>query len=81
MDSQAAELVSAVADVLAERRNARGLSHEKLAELAGIHRSTVSRIESKSINGTLIVFVAIANALETDLARVLKQAAARVLKK
>jgi len=78
MDSKATELVSAVADILSERRKARGLSHEKLAELSGIHRSTVSRIESKSINGTLIVFLAIANALEVDLAKVLKQAASRL---
>ena len=78
MDSNAAELASAVADILAERRKARRLSHEKLAELAGIHRSTVSRIESKSMNGTMIVFVAIADALGLDLAKVLKQSAGRL---
>jgi len=30
------------------------------------------------MNGTLIVFLAIANALEVDLAKVLKQAASRL---
>ena len=48
-----------------------GLSHEEVAERAGIHRSTVSRVEAKKINGTLFVFQAMASALDISLAQIL----------
>jgi transcriptional regulator with XRE-family HTH domain len=46
-----------------KERKAQGLSHEKLAELAGIHRSTISLIENRKREPTLLTCLKIANAL------------------
>jgi len=64
-------VVSEVTDVLRKRRIELGLSHESVAQKAGVHRSTVSRIEAKKITGSLFVFQAIANALDVSLAKII----------
>ncbi len=43
------------------------LSQEKLAELAGIHRTTVSAIERKAMSPSLETICLIANALNLNL--------------
>lgn len=46
-----------------DERKSQGLSHEKLAELAGIHRSTISLIENRKREPTLLTCLKISNAL------------------
>jgi transcriptional regulator with XRE-family HTH domain len=64
------QFVSDVTDALKARREALGLPHETVAKRAGLHRSTVSRVEAKKISGTLFVFQAIANAVNIRLSEV-----------
>lgn len=68
------QLSSEVTSILIERRKKAGLSHERLSELAGVSRSTISRIEAEQTNGTLFVFQKVANALELPLSVILKEA-------
>lgn len=60
-----------VRDVVAERirmlRQAKKLSQEELADLAGCHRTYVGMIERGEGNPSLRVLVSIAEALEVDL--------------
>lgn len=53
-------------------RREKGLSHEKLAEMSDLSRSTISLLESKKITPTLLTCLKIANALEVDLYELLK---------
>ena len=68
------DLTPLITELLEKRRRKLRISPETLAVRAGIHRSTVSRVESGSINGTLFVFLSMARALNTSLAHIIKQA-------
>lgn len=59
--------------LLKEKRLEKGISHQKLADIAGIHRSTVSRVESGERIPTITVCLKIAQALEEDLSALLNQ--------
>ena len=63
-----------IALLLAERKK-QGLSHQKLADLAGIHRSTISLIETGKRIPTILVCLKIADALNVSLDALLKKAA------
>ena len=63
-----------VAEIVAELkkiRKSKGLSHEKIADKAGIHRSTISLIESGKNQATLITCLKIADVLECDLGKII----------
>ncbi|MBK67879.1 MAG: transcriptional regulator [Rickettsiales bacterium] len=49
-----------------EERLKQGLSHEKLAELAGVHRSTISLLESGKTSITLKNVIKISKALRIN---------------
>lgn len=66
--------VSHVTDALRARREALGWSHETVAQRAGLHRSTVSRVEAKKINPTLYVLRSIADALDLRFSDVCREA-------
>ena len=53
-------------------RKEQGLSHEKLAQLAGISRSTVGLLENKSRTPTILTCLKIAGALQVSLGDLLK---------
>ncbi len=53
-------------------RKENGLSHEKLAKLAGVNRSTISLLESKKRIPTILTCLKIAEALEVSLSDLLK---------
>ena len=63
-----------VIDALIHERKKLGLSHEKLAILAGLHRTAISHIENKKRNPTLVTCLKIAHALKISLGDLIKQA-------
>ena len=72
--------MSRVVVLLAEERQRQGMSHERLASAAGVHRSTVSRTERGLMNPTLYVVHAITQALNLNLADVIAKAQASIEK-
>jgi transcriptional regulator with XRE-family HTH domain len=54
-------------------RESRGLSQEKLAELAGIHRTYIGDVERGTRNIALVNMTRIAKALGTSLSRVIAE--------
>lgn len=50
------------------RRKARGLSQEKMAELADLHPTYISEIERGCVNASIYSIFVIANVLEMELA-------------
>ncbi|MGB1539847.1 MAG: helix-turn-helix domain-containing protein [Rickettsiales bacterium] len=60
--------------LLKEERKRKNISHQMLANAAGIHRSTVSLIESGKRTPTITVCLKIAGALELDFAKLMKKA-------
>jgi transcriptional regulator with XRE-family HTH domain len=52
-------------------RESRGLSQEKLAELAGIHRTYIGDVERGTRNIALVNMTRIAKALGTSLSRLI----------
>ena len=52
----------------------KGLSHQTLADLAGVNRSTVSRIESSKRLPTILVCLKVCDAMDESLWKLLKQA-------
>ncbi len=61
--SQAEGFVEQVVAILVRERKRQGISHERLAEAAGVHRSTVSRTERGLMSPTLLVVYKLATAL------------------
>tara|TARA_B100000949_G_scaffold187292_1_gene169761 strand:+ start:582 stop:806 length:225 start_codon:yes stop_codon:yes gene_type:complete len=70
--SQAEKTVDYVIAQLKEIRLEQGLSHEKLAEKAGLHRTAISLIESRKRQPSFINCIKIADALGVNLADLLK---------
>lgn len=66
------ELVIKLAEEIQKRRLEIGLSHQKLADEAEIHRSTVSLIESKKCIPTIFTVLKICKVLGLSLTKVLK---------
>ena len=58
---------------LQELRKGRGLSQEKLAEKAGVHRTYIGMIERSEKNITLLNMEKIARALNVEIADLLKR--------
>lgn len=59
--------------LLKEKRLAKGLSHQTLADIAKVNRSTISRIESGERVPTITVCFKVAEALELKLHALIKQ--------
>lgn len=60
------QLLAVLANNIIRLRKEQGLSQEKLAEAAGMHRTFISLIERRGRNVTLGVVEALANALKTN---------------
>jgi DNA-binding XRE family transcriptional regulator len=56
---------------LAKLRKAKGLSHEKLAQKIGVHRTAISLIERGKRSPTLVVCIKMANGLGVKLGDIL----------
>ena len=62
--SRSEGFVAQVVAILGRERRRQGMSHEKLADTAGIHRSTVSRTERGLMSPTMFVLHSMACALK-----------------
>lgn len=56
---------------LAELREAKGLTKERLAKLSGISRSMISMLEGEKRHPTVVTVHALANAMETTVAELI----------
>ena len=75
--SRSEGFVNRVVAVLRRERLRQGMSHEKLAESAGVHRTTVSRTERGLMSPTLYVIHAITLALGLEFSAVVAEAEGR----
>lgn len=66
-------LTEAVAQLAATRKK-KGLSYQGLAEISGIHRTSISLMERGKLSPTLLVCLKLARALDVDLADLIKKA-------
>ncbi len=66
-------IASVVAQLTLIRRQ-KGFTHEKVAQLSGLHRSSISLIESGKMQATLLTLLKVCAALECDLSRLLSKA-------
>ena len=69
--SEAKIVTDKIVSRLKERRIEQDLSHQTLADKAGVNRSTISRIESREREPTLINVVKIAHALNYELSELM----------
>lgn len=68
------EITDKIVDHFIKLRKGLGLSHERLAEKTGLHRSTISLIESKKRSPTLKNCIKISKALGHELSALLSKA-------
>ncbi|MDD3287589.1 MAG: helix-turn-helix transcriptional regulator [Alphaproteobacteria bacterium] len=67
----AIQIQNKVIDAFIARRKELGLSHEKLAALAGLHRTAISHIENRRRNPTFLVCLKLSAALDCRLSELL----------
>lgn len=67
------QIINKLLDEIEIIRKTQKLSHEKLAELAGIHRSTISLILNKKRIPTILTCLKITQALNVNLANILNK--------
>lgn len=79
-DKLSEKIIASVVDKLATKRKEEGISHERVAELAGLHRSTISLIEARKREPTLLTLLRISRVLETDLGQLISQSAQEIKK-
>ncbi|MGE4352355.1 MAG: helix-turn-helix domain-containing protein [Bdellovibrionales bacterium] len=72
-EKQAIQIQNKLIDAFIARRKALGLSHEKLAEKAGLHRTAISHIENRRRNPTLLNCLKIAEAMGCRLSDLLNK--------
>lgn len=66
--------VRQVCSYLRGLREERGISQQRLSEMAGISRTGLRHIESQKINPTLYSLLKVCKALKVDFAKVLRKA-------
>jgi len=67
-------IVHNLTKLFAEERKRQGLSHQTLADLSGLHRSTISLIETGKRIPTILVCLKLAMALGLELDLLIKKA-------
>ena len=68
------KIIDSVVLQLLERRKEQKLSHEKVAQLSKLHRSTISLTETRKMQPTLLTLLKMSQALDCDLSRLLAKA-------
>lgn len=71
-NKKAEKITSKLLDEFSKIRLEKNLSHERIAALTGLNRSTISLLESKKRIPTILTCLKIADALEISLADLLK---------
>lgn len=61
------------AEIVKKRRHARGLSHEKLALMSGVTRSTISNIEANRKSPTLATCYKVSKSLGIALSDLIRE--------
>ena len=67
-------ITMAFIDLVKKIREKKNLTHEQLADLTGVHRTTIGLLERKERTPTLQVAGQIANALSIPLSELIQQA-------
>ena len=75
-DKHANKVVTSLLEVIAEHRQAQGLTYEQLADKAGIHRTTIGLLERNERSPSLQVAIQLASALGLELSEILSRAEA-----
>lgn len=65
------QVVANLLTLLEESRKSQKISHQKLADKAGLHRSTISLVMRQKVMPTILVCFKIAAALEVSLAELI----------
>jgi len=73
-DKESERFAVKIVSELMEARKTHGISHDKLAEMTGLSRATISFVENHKRNPTLVTCLKIAKALNVDLANIIKKA-------
>lgn len=76
-DDFAERLTGKVIEVLKEERARQGLSHEKLATKARIHRTAISHLEKGIRKPTFLMLIKLSRALGFDVSQIVKKAEKR----
>ena len=71
------QFTAKLAETIHAERKQRGLSHERLAEKAGLTRQAVSHLEGPDSNPTVTSLLKLADALEMDLSDLIKRVEAK----
>lgn len=74
IDKHAEKVTANLVKLLKEKRLAKGLSHQAVADISGLSRSTISRIESGLRVPTITVCLKFANAIGENLGELIKKA-------
>ena len=75
-DAHIHKIVSALIRVIADYRQAQGLTYEDLADRAGIHRTTIGLLERNERTPTVQIALQLASALGVELSEMLARAEA-----
>lgn len=71
---QATAVIDRTIGKLISERKKQGLSHETIASMTGLHRSTISLIEARKREATLLTLLRISDALNCDLGKLITSA-------
>lgn len=75
--TEPAPIVTAVIEDLHALRKEKGLSHDKVAQKTGLHRTTIGQIEAGKIQPTLLTCLKIAQALDVELGALITKASGK----
>jgi transcriptional regulator with XRE-family HTH domain len=75
-DAQIRKTLNALVKVIAEYRQAQGLTYEDLADKAGVHRTTIGLLERNERTPTVQIALQLASALGVELSEMLARAEA-----
>lgn len=71
---EAEQIIYNVVSRFKEMRLEANISHETLADRCNLHRSTISLIESRKNQPTLLTCLLIADALDADISKIIDEA-------
>ena len=71
-DIELEKAIDQLLDTLTKERKRQGLSYGEISRRTGLHRSTISLLESKKRTPTVLVALKIAKALDIKLSEVLE---------